>query len=298
LAQRKFRRSASQFSRKSAAHGAAQSKKNDRARRERKKITRRSAKRGAISSKFRCALRLGVDLDHQPEMNKNSHKNVFLCLTMSAELKQLATNDVRLISSFAEKLLACVKVRELEILENKVVLAGWYLDKRTKVLMSQNQGLEAKSFIRMVHEKRQQLKLPTNQNEADSSIEIVQTFCSQSGLEQLIFKRVQEVSEGDANILKISKNVIEIEMKKYDELAIPNTKVKSIQFWNDVSFDFRNLSKVAFDVISAPVTEVDVERLFSHLNFIHNNLRSSLSADLLQDILFCRMNNVLSPKNA
>jgi hypothetical protein len=77
-AQRKFRRSASHFWRKSAAHGAAHHKKNYQAqrtaRRITKKITRRSAKRGAKSSKFRCALRLGVDLDYQPMMNKNGQK--------------------------------------------------------------------------------------------------------------------------------------------------------------------------------------------------------------------------------
>jgi hAT family C-terminal dimerisation region len=217
---------------------------------------------------------------------------------MSAELKQLTTNDVKLVSNFAGKLLACVEVREIEVFDSKVVLAGWYLDKRTKVLMSQNQILGAKSFIRMVHEKRQQLENSTNQNENDSSLENVQTFCSQSGLDQLIFEKVQEASQGDVNIPKTSKNVIEIEMKKYEESAIPNSKVKSIQFWNDVASDFPNLSKVAFDVICAPVTEVDVERLFSHLNFIHNNLRSSLSAELLQDILFCRMNNILSSHNS
>ena len=50
--------------------------------------------------------------------------------------------------------------------------------------------------------------------------------------------------------------------------------------------------KIALAIISTPVTEVSVERLFNHLKFIQNKHRFRLSGPLLEDILFLRMNNV------
>ena len=57
--------------------------------------------------------------------------------------------------------------------------------------------------------------------------------------------------------------------------------------------NFPLLSVIALDIICAPVTEVTVERLFSHLKLILTKFRSSMKPDLLDDILFLRMNDIL-----
>jgi hypothetical protein len=65
------------------------------------------------------------------------------------------------------------------------------------------------------------------------------------------------------------------------------------QFWikND---NFPLLKNIALDIISVPMTEISVERKFSHLNFILNKQRSCLEGENLDDIFFLRMNSKFS----
>ena len=66
-----------------------------------------------------------------------------------------------------------------------------------------------------------------------------------------------------------------------------------INFWkNDAAVEFPILKKIANIVLLAPIAETDVERLFSHLNFILNKYRSTLSGPLLEDIMILRLNKV------
>lgn len=61
-------------------------------------------------------------------------------------------------------------------------------------------------------------------------------------------------------------------------------------WWKENIETFPNLGPTAIDIISAPVTEVTVERLFSHLKFVLNKHRTQIKDDLINDILFLQMN--------
>ena len=50
------------------------------------------------------------------------------------------------------------------------------------------------------------------------------------------------------------------------------------------------LQKVAYTVTALPSTQVSVERLYSALHIIRSDLRTSMKEDLLEAILFLRMN--------
>lgn len=67
------------------------------------------------------------------------------------------------------------------------------------------------------------------------------------------------------------------------------TETEIMEFWKNQE-DFPILKDIALDIISAPVTEVTAERLFSHLKFILNEFRAKMKGLLVDDILVMRMN--------
>lgn len=84
------------------------------------------------------------------------------------------------------------------------------------------------------------------------------------------------------------------ELKKYEEEILMQEEIQetpdAINYWKRSATMYPILSQVALDLVCVPVTEVSVERLFSHLAFILNPLRNRLTGDILEDILFLRMN--------
>lgn len=84
---------------------------------------------------------------------------------------------------------------------------------------------------------------------------------------------------------------LENEIRNFDKISRVRLDTKILQFWNNKKIEFPLLSSIALDIISAPVTEVSVEQMFSHLNFIMGKFRTTLKADLLEDIMFLRLNH-------
>ena len=87
------------------------------------------------------------------------------------------------------------------------------------------------------------------------------------------------------------------ELKSYMKDKKMSSKEKLLPFWGSKKTQYRRLYKIAAVFHQIPVTEVSVERLFSHVKFILNPLRSTLSASLLDDILLIRLNFHLFEKN-
>lgn len=82
---------------------------------------------------------------------------------------------------------------------------------------------------------------------------------------------------------------MQLELIEYEKLPRLRAEKQIMEFWENQE-KFPMLKKIAADILSVPVTEVSVERMFSHLSFILNRYRSTLKADLLEDILFLRLN--------
>lgn len=73
--------------------------------------------------------------------------------------------------------------------------------------------------------------------------------------------------------------------------AEDDEKPDFLQFWKDLCLKYPVLSAAALDIICSPMTEVTVERLFSHMSFILSPLRNRLTGEILEAILFLRLNN-------
>ncbi|CAH1732242.1 unnamed protein product [Aphis gossypii] len=68
-------------------------------------------------------------------------------------------------------------------------------------------------------------------------------------------------------------------------------KADVINYWKENKIAKPELFELAQILMAVPATQVSVERSFSGLKFILSDLRSSLSSDILEDILIIRGNN-------
>lgn len=84
-------------------------------------------------------------------------------------------------------------------------------------------------------------------------------------------------------------SVLDSELAAFSLLPRLAPEAKMMEHWK-LQDAFPVLKNIVTDIISAPVTEVTAERLFSHLKFILNEHRSTLRGDRVEDVLFLRMN--------
>jgi hAT family C-terminal dimerisation region len=65
-----------------------------------------------------------------------------------------------------------------------------------------------------------------------------------------------------------------------------------LDYWEQQKYAKPKLFKLSQIILAFPVTQVSVERAFSGLHFVLNPLRTSLEPDVLEDILFVRINHL------
>lgn len=65
---------------------------------------------------------------------------------------------------------------------------------------------------------------------------------------------------------------------------------KNVSPFKAISLYPTDIQEACRIVTALPVSQVAVERLFSALKYIYNDLRSNMKEDLLDSILFLRMN--------
>lgn len=194
----------------------------------------------------------------------------------------------------AGKLRQLIKVREVKVFDNLVVKAAIYLDKRFSFSLLPEENNEAKAFINQVWRKRKFLAGVTEEDHDQlieepimSDKENTSDEMSQFADHMAALARSESQSQGRAHKENLSDLVIEL--TEYEKLSRLSPAESIMEFWKNQEM-LPILKEIATDILSIPVTEVSVERMFSHLTFILNRYRSSLKADLLEDIMFLRLN--------
>lgn len=71
-----------------------------------------------------------------------------------------------------------------------------------------------------------------------------------------------------------------------------------VEYWNKRKFCNPRLHRLALAVISAPSTQVTVERLFSRTKIVLSDYRMKLSDETLKNLMLLKMNSDLLPKVA
>lgn len=210
-------------------------------------------------------------------------------------------------SEYAKRLSICIKKRTDEVIKNKIVIAGWYLDKNLGVLLDEDQIKEARKVILMVAEKKYLISSSSVGNQ-EQEIEIgsedgvnmdsdddenISSFEKRLRMKGKAIHRANNDTKASTQLkMKPRRKVIEAELEYYERMNIPNQRTNSITWWNAQKDSLPILSCVALDIICVPLSEVSVERLFSHLKFIIGKYSSTMKQNLLEDILFLRLNDI------
>lgn len=224
--------------------------------------------------------------------------------------KAMVLNLDKMKTTHSKLLLKYILIREKEIFANPLMKAVQYLDKRTNTLMTAEDKTKAKEVIRMVFAKKcELLKIPVDDEDVQE-VQAVDDDDEPSGVSDEFNELNKLLEETEAlenpttlnDRLKVKRN-LEKDFADYDRMTRLPLASSLVEFWNGKKQkdSLPLISFVAHDIIAVPVTEVSVERLFSHLNFILNKHRSSLAPDLLGMIMFLRMNsklNLQQKKNA
>jgi K+/H+ antiporter YhaU regulatory subunit KhtT len=208
----------------------------------------------------------------------------YFWFAMKRKLEENPLNETKL-------LLRHIQEREKIIFQNPIVLAGWFLDKNLNVLMNDDQKFEAKKMIRQIMHKFNKLNSTYVQDDENDACEDEMSLSEEESFEKYLRNQgKQHKSQDSADSSKPTSTNLEAELLAFAGLAIPRKRPNQIDWWTFQNSSFPILSKIALTVITAPLTEVSVERLFSHLKIILNKYRSRLNGSLIEDILFLRLN--------
>lgn len=220
------------------------------------------------------------------------------------KIENLAKSD-----TMAAALLTCLQIREKQIFDNTIIITGWFLDKSLYFMPKMDQSEEnkesAKKVIRMVMKKRNMLSQDDSddleQDENLDELEDQNDIISPEEEEEDSFDKLLRncAKKGRRSVTSLSKvnasklsAQLEEEITKYEAMAAPTRYTRGTIWWKQQQPILPLLAPIALDIISSPVTEVSVERLFSHLNIIIGKHRTTTASATLDAIIFLRMNNV------
>lgn len=196
-------------------------------------------------------------------------------------------------SEYAKKLLICVENYEGDLKKNDIVLAGWFLDKNVGRMLKDPEKIEkGKNVIRMLNIKR---KLITGN--VIKEIDDVSVLADDIEIDPLSNIFLERYLDGESSAPSSSQGRsglgLEMEIKKYEKMKAPEQRTNVISWWLQNEEEFPIISPLALAIVSAPLTEVTGERLSSHLEIVLTKHRSKLNGDLLNSIMFLRLNTYL-----
>lgn len=192
-------------------------------------------------------------------------------------------------SSPARHLHELIKKREPSVLGNRLVQLGTFLDLKCRRLLSHAEVREGKVNLKLLHNKKVALAsdpapvIVLDETPAEENLSEVDSF----------FGRFHEPTD---EILTSSQfDAFNDEIHSYEKMKW-NTKMTQtcVEFWKSKKGELPLLSSLALDIMAVPPTEVSVERLFSHLKIVLTERRNRLSSNLVEAILFLRLNKRFS----
>lgn len=102
---------------------------------------------------------------------------------------------------------------------------------------------------------------------------------------------LENVSNTDTDV---GNDVVGDESEQYflnvNDISADSSQETVLNFWNSQKKNYPILYQVSQVVFSIPGTQVSVERLFSEMKFVINDLRASLLAESIDDIMLVRRN--------
>lgn len=185
-------------------------------------------------------------------------------------------------STFAKRLVQCMKGRQHTLFENDAFVTALFLDPRYRLFLTENQAEMAKLHLCRTWDAIQNLSFSTENGAERATSSSSEDEADK--IEQLLMAK-----ERNTVVQKVPHCASLLDAYLRETRLKRNKNV--LCYWASMAVTNPDLQKLAMSVIALPVTQVSVERAFSCLKFIFPPLRSSLNEKVLEDILFIRLNN-------
>lgn len=192
-------------------------------------------------------------------------------------------------STLALNLVETMEQRENTLLGNDMLLASVLLDPRHRCLLSEDEKTRATETLRSTWRKLQSLK-PLDTPEQTEALPPP----SMSPGNCIIWEMMQKKRSNQGQ--RVEQDFASQLQNYLDTNAVCFEK-DLMQFWRESKQLWPALYELAAVVHSVPSTQVSVERLFSAMKFILNDLRTSLNGDILEDILLIRANRAFAKRD-
>ncbi|CAI6358146.1 unnamed protein product [Macrosiphum euphorbiae] len=215
-------------------------------------------------------------------------------------------NKLNLINtSISKSVLHFMKIRQDKLLENDVFIATIYLDPRYLCLLNAATKKKAVSHLLTTWSLKESLSLtaiaiensnkelvePAALDDDSNSLE-KETSVITDDFEEFIRTTSQPISTANSINLNNSINDIKKKIEDFANTDRVHYKENVVQYWLAKKNEMPQLFELAEIVMAVPATQVSVERSFSGLKFILSDLRSSLSSQMLENILIIRGNSL------
>lgn len=216
------------------------------------------------------------------------------------EWKMLEHSLSRRGGLFAETMRESMRQREVQLLNNKILLAGVYVDPMNRVLLSETQKDEAKLALcdLAVRILGLNAKAPAEDPDTLSSSTDSEGTCTEEDFDKLLDQQDHKARskrrklEEPAKTPSVNKGLASFKLDFHAALQqVEQIDRKSKLNVHDAIKQYPEIVKESALLAAAlPPTQVSVERLFSALRLIRTDQRASMKEKLTEAILFLRAN--------
>ena len=200
----------------------------------------------------------------------------------------------------AETLRASMKQREVQLLNNKILLAGVYVDPMNRVLLTEIQKNEAKSALFDLAVRILGLNRKTSFDNSDTnSTTNSEENCDEEDFEKFLNQQDHKARSKRRKLEEAAK------VPASDEKHVESFKLEFYAALKEVELIDRKskldvhaaikqypaiVRESALLAAALPPTQASVERLFSSLRLIRTDQRAAMKEKLTEAILFLRAN--------
>ena len=195
--------------------------------------------------------------------------------------------------STRNQLLRAMLARESAIMENPAFLAAVFLDLRYQKLLTEDQKSIAQRHVLSVWKKLQRMTSDESHEEVLPVVEVSSSSVSSSSSNDV--EEEQRAENLLETLLKANDSIIRNENESiFDVISDFGKKNRLQKDVNILLWWSQNgppeLQDVALTILALPVTQVSVERTFSGLKYILDDLRMKLKNDIIDAVMILRCN--------
>ncbi|XP_051977288.1 uncharacterized protein LOC127639367 [Xyrauchen texanus] len=183
---------------------------------------------------------------------------------------------------FAKRLVQCLTVRQTRLFDSDAFVAALFLDPRYRLFLTDHQTERAKVHLTRAWE--------AIKNVSTNSASSTQCTPSQSSEEDDEIEQLLMAKELQATKVQSSHVSISSLLDVYSRGARLKRSECLFKYWASIAPTNPDLHKLAMNVIALPVTQVSLKRANSCLEYILSEPALSMNAQVLENILFLRLN--------